>query len=159
MSSLVTFSDFKWVLWLSLLEPSVQPPSKMTVWQSAALPARSPSGLRCFCVSAKPSLSLPVLVQGLSHFRCLLHPRLEWEVFQRLKKTFSCVGQRQWSGGSELFPANAVYYSLCAWFDIQVISKQRAGESLGCWAKLSRGGRHFRQWDITGVWGEKDVSE
>lgn len=36
-----------------------------------------PLGLRCFCVSFRPSPSLPVPAQGLSHFRCPLHPEFK----------------------------------------------------------------------------------
>lgn len=105
MSSLVTFSDFKWVLWLSLLEPSVQPPTKMTVWQFAALwDTLLPAGLRCFCISLKPSLSTPVLVLGLPHCRCLLHPKFKWEVLWGIKKNVyllvACARKKEVDGVS-----------------------------------------------------------
>lgn len=106
MSSLVTFSDFKWVLWLSLLEPSVQPPTKMTVWQFAALSwdRLRPSGLRCFCISLKPSLSTPVLVLGLPHCRCLLHPKFKWEVLWVFTKIYyllvACAREKEVDGVS-----------------------------------------------------------
>lgn len=58
------------------------------------------------------------------------------------------------------FPATAVYYSLCAWFDIQLVQKRRAGRSpFSSGTGHSHSGGHFWPGVVVGVWRVKCVSE
>lgn len=117
MSSLVTFSDFKWVLWLSLLEPSVQPPSKMTVWQLAALLLGSLLPAQVGVAFVFPwNLPLLSLHRRCSRFRFLLHPQFKW-VFWGLKKNLSVVSARENAVDRVSFslPSNSrVWFPLCS---------------------------------------------
>ena len=53
-----------------------------------------------------------------------------------------------------------MYYSLCAWFDFQVIQESKLGSCCAVAApRRSHGGRHFGPGDVTGVYRVKEIAE